>query len=60
MNSRVSDDKLGFPRCDLIEVHVELLRQLSQCSITLDGSKRHLRLEGRCVVPARSSTHGLS
>ena len=28
--------------------------------IALDGGKRHLRLEGRCVVPAGSSAHGLS
>jgi hypothetical protein len=42
------------------QVDVELLRQLSQRPIALDGGKRHLRLEGRCVVPARSSLHGLS
>ena len=52
--------ELRFPRCDLIGVDVELFRQLSQCSIALDGGKRHLRLEGRCVVPARSSLHGRS
>ena len=39
--------ELRFPRCDLIGVDVELFRQLSQCSIALDGGKRHLRLEGR-------------
>jgi hypothetical protein len=39
---------------------VELLGNLSQCSIALDGGKRHLRLEARCVVPARTSGHGLS
>src|SRR5262245_508445 len=27
---------------------------LSQCSIALNGGKRHLRLESRCVVPAGS------
>ena len=37
--------ELRFPRCDLIGVHVELLRQLSQCSIALDGSNRHLRFK---------------
>ena len=52
--------ELRLPRCDLIGVDVELLRKLSQRSIALDGGKRHLRLEGRCVVPARSSGHGLS
>jgi len=34
--------------------------KLSQCSIALDGSKRHPRLEGRCVVPAWSFAHCLS
>jgi hypothetical protein len=52
--------KLGLPRRDLIGMHVELVRQLSQCSIALDGGKRHLRLESRCVVPACSSAHRLS
>jgi len=32
----------------------------SQRSIALAGGKRHFRLERRCVVPARSSAHGLS
>ena len=31
--------ELCFPRRDLIGVDVELLRQLSQCSIALDGGK---------------------
>src|ERR1700687_4986953 len=52
--------ELRLPRCDLIGVDVELLRKLSQGSIAFDGRKRHLRLEGRCVVSARSSVHGLS
>ena len=52
--------KLRLPRCDLIGMDVELLRKLSQRPIALDGGKRHLRLECRCVVPARSSLHGLS
>ena len=52
--------KLRLPRRDLIGVNVELLGKLRQRSIALDGGKRHLRLEGRCVVPARSSPHGLS
>ena len=34
--------KLRLPRCDLVGVDVELLCQLSQCSIALDGGKRHL------------------
>ena len=33
--------KLRLPRCDLIGVDVELLRQLNQCPIALDGGKRH-------------------
>jgi hypothetical protein len=52
--------ELRFPRCDLIGVNVELFRKLCQCSIALDGRKGHLRLEGRCVVPTRSSVHCLS
>jgi integrase/recombinase XerD len=32
----------------------------SACVATVDGGNRHLRLEGRCVVPARSSAHCLS
>jgi hypothetical protein len=39
---------------------VELLGKLRNRSIALDRSEGHLRLEGRCVVPARSSRHGLS
>jgi hypothetical protein len=35
-------------------VSIELLGKLRQRSIALDGGKR-LRLEDRCVVPARSS-----
>ena len=52
--------KLRLLRCDLVGVKVELLGKLGQRSITLDGGKRHLRLESRCVVPARSSAHDLS
>ena len=52
--------KLRLPGRDLIGVDVELLRQLSHRPVALDGGKRHLRLEGRCVVPAWSSAHGLS
>jgi len=52
--------QLRFPRGDLIGMDVELLRQLNQRSIALDGRKRHLCLEGRCMVPARSFAHCLS
>jgi threonine dehydrogenase-like Zn-dependent dehydrogenase len=41
-------------------VDVEVLGQLRHRSVALDGGKRHLSLEGRGVVPARSSAHGLS
>jgi hypothetical protein len=50
----------AFQECKLIGVAVELLHQLDQRSIALDGGKRHRGLEGRCVVPPRSSAHGLS
>src|SRR3954447_17453335 len=39
---------------------VELLHQIGWRLLTLDGGQCHLRLEGRCVVPARSSAHHLS
>jgi peroxiredoxin Q/BCP len=41
-------------------VNIEMLRQLSQRSIALDGGERHLGLEYRCVVPALSSAHRFS
>ena len=52
--------KLRFPRGNLIGMYVELLGKLRQCPIALDGGKRHLRFEGRCVIPPRSFLHGLS
>src|SRR5712692_9176017 len=52
--------KLRFPSRNLIGVDVEMLGQLGYRPIALDGCQRHLRLEGRGVVPARSSVHGLS
>src|ERR1035441_3743230 len=52
--------KLSFPGRNLIGVDIKVLGQLCYRPVTLDGGKRHLRLEGRCVVPARSSVHGLS
>src|ERR1700716_2954251 len=59
-NSGSSPLQLHLPCRNLIGVDVEMLRQLSYRPVALDGGKRHLRLEGRCVVPARSSVHGLS
>src|SRR5690349_17045963 len=41
-------------------MHVELLGQLGQRPLALHGGEGHLRLEGRGVVPARSSRHRLS
>src|SRR6202521_1827876 len=52
--------KLRFPCRDLIGVNVEMLRQLGDCAVVLDGGQSHLRLEGRGVVPAGSSAHGFS
>ena len=49
-----------FPRRDLIGMNVERSASQSYRPVALDGGKRHLRVEGRCVVPARSSVHGLS
>jgi hypothetical protein len=45
---------------DLIGVNVELLRQLGQRLLALDGGQSHFRLECRAVVPARSFRHRLS
>jgi hypothetical protein len=55
-----SAPKLRLPRGNLIRVNVELLGKLRQCPIALDGGKCHLRLESRCMIPARPSAHGLS
>jgi hypothetical protein len=52
--------ELRFPDRDLVRMHVELLRKLRKRSIAFDRRNSHFRLESRCVVPARSSLHGLS
>jgi hypothetical protein len=39
---------------------IELLGQFRQRLLAFHGSQGHLGLEGRRVVPARSSRHGLS
>jgi len=36
---------------------IKLLGHLRQRAIALDGGKRHLRLEGWCVIPAWSPRH---
>jgi len=44
--------QMRLPRRDLVRVDVIQVRQLSQRLLALDGRQRHLRLEGRVVVPA--------
>jgi hypothetical protein len=39
---------------------VKLLGQLHQRAVALDRRDRHLRLQGQCMVPARSPAHALS
>jgi hypothetical protein len=46
--------KLRFPR-DLIGMYVELLGELRQCPIALNGGKRHRRFEDRSMIPPWSS-----
>ena len=53
-------EKLRLPLRDLVGVDIELLRQLGQRLLALDRGQGHLRLEGRCVVPAGSFRHRLS
>jgi hypothetical protein len=43
-----------------IRVDIKLRGQLGQRLLVLNSGKRHLRLEGRAVVLARSSRHGIS
>src|SRR6516165_10781764 len=52
--------ELRFPDRDLVGMHIELLRKLRNRSVAFDGCKGHFRFKSRCVVPARSSLHGLS
>src|SRR4051812_10171941 len=53
-------EKLRLPLGDLVGMNVELLRQLGQRLLALDGGQSHLRLESRCVVPTWSSGHCFS
>ncbi len=48
------------PSLDDIRVDIELRGKLCQRLLALHSGKRHLRLEGRAVVPAGSSRHGVS
>ena len=43
---------------DLVRVNVELLGQLHQRLLALDGRQSHLGFECRAMIPARSSRHG--
>ena len=56
-DARRSLQELRAPLRDLVGMHVELLSQLGQRPLALDGGQRHLGLESRAVVPARSSGH---
>src|SRR3954447_12661766 len=49
-----------LPGRDLVRMDVELLRQLGQRLLALDGGQSHLCFESRAVIPARSSRHRLS
>jgi len=52
--------KLALPLCDLVGMHIKLLRQLRKRLFALDRGQGHLRLEYRCVVPTWTSAHLLS
>src|SRR4051794_4230234 len=45
-------EQLRLPLGDLVGMNVELLCQLGQRLLALDGGQSHLRLESRGVVPA--------
>ena len=51
--------KLVAPLFDLVRMHIELLRQLDQCLLTLDREHCRFRLKCEAWVPARSSSYGL-
>src|SRR3954447_5336568 len=53
-------EKLRLPLSNLVGMNVELLSQLGQRLLALDGGQSHLRLESRCVVPTWSSCHRFS
>jgi DNA replication protein DnaC len=52
--------QLALPLCDLVGMHIELLRQLQKRLLTLQRSQGHLRLERRCMVPTGTSAHSIS
>jgi hypothetical protein len=49
--------QLRLPRHHLVRVNVEMLGDLCDCPIALDCRNRHLRLEGRGVIPPWSFAH---
>src|SRR4051812_14019058 len=55
-----SFEQQRLPGRDLVRMDVELLRQLGQRLLALDGGQSHLCFESRAVIPARSSRHRLS
>jgi hypothetical protein len=56
-NARRAFEKLTTPLRDLVRMDVKLLRKFGQGLLALDRGQRHLRLEGRRVVPASSFPH---
>jgi hypothetical protein len=44
--------ELRLPSRDLVGVNIELFRQLRNGPLALDRCQRHLRLEGRRMVPS--------
>src|SRR4051794_20129438 len=55
-----SVQKLCLQLRDLVGMNDEQLSQFAQRLVAFYDDQSHLRLEGRCVVPAGSSRHGLS
>src|ERR1700691_1834585 len=55
-NSGRPFEQLRLPSRDLVRMHIENLRQFRKRLLTFQGNQSHLRLESRCMVPARSSS----
>ena len=51
---------LRLPLRNLVDVYVELPRQIGQCLLALQRSQCHLCLECRAVIPAHAFRHRLS
>jgi hypothetical protein len=50
----ISSRSLVYPLLDLVRMHVKLLGQFHQRLLATDRSERHLCLDSRAMVPARS------